>query len=874
MANEQGSETPPYTEATALGDILEWSIDKPNWLRDALRRLMAGGGLSGRDIDGLEAICLGKGGEAIPLADEHVLPKRMAGKPVSVTGLRDPVGVNALANDQGLTFASGGMTIVYGDNGSGKSGFVRILKSTCRSRDKWTAILHDVNAEDAVQQSARIEYEVDGKAETYDWRPERDDHADLVAVSIFDSRSANTHVQETNNVAYVPFPMALLDQLGRVCDALQGRVKVRIDGLVGQTPEAIKTPSLNKGTAAGALLHDLSAESDPAQVDQLVTLDDEESSRFSSLDADLAQDPAKAAARLRAQGERLDALLGLLNRLLAAAEPGKFAELGQLESDAKSASEAARLASESLFSEAPLPGIGSDAWRQLWEAARSYSDAVAYPERTFPVPVEDERCVLCQQPLGEGAQRRQEGFETFVKGAAQSAAGAAVEELQKFKLEIAGARMSMVDIRALATLLKTELDRHQVASEVRRSALIAAWRLRALLIGKAEPVEQAPLPVQDLETLRKDVAHRARALSGDSDSEERRALISEHQELKDRLALSAIAEDVRAEIARQVEIASLRTAEKTCGTGMKRQITRKNKELSEMLVTDALRGRFAREVEKLRIGSMPIELRKVRDRDAQSFFKVALVDKPNEPIGEILSEGEHRCVALAAFLAELVTSRDYSGIVFDDPMSSLDHKYRLRVAKRLVEEAAHRQVVVFTHDLTFLFDLRMQAEAAGEEVHYQNVRRFRSTPGYVSNDLPIDAKAARPMAAALRSELKGVRGEFDKWPEGRRSLFADGFIAKLRKAWELGIADLLQPVMSRFSNQIKGSSLHKLAIISEYDVNAVHSARARLSEDLHASPETINPRETTHAELLKELQELETWLDDVKERQKKARAPA
>ena len=215
---------------------------------------------------------------------------------------------------------------------------------------------------------------------------------------------------------------------------------------------------------------------------------------------------------------------------------------------------------------------------------------------------------------------------------------------------------------------------------------------------------------------------------------------------------------------------------------------------------------------------MPIELRKVRDRDFQSFFKVALVDKPDEPVGEILSEGEHRCVALASFLAELVTSKDYSGIVFDDPMSSLDHNYRRRVAKRLVEEAAHRQVIVFTHDLTFLFDLQREAEAARQNVHYQNVHRARSRPGHISDDLPIDAKSAGPLAAALRSELKQVRGDFDKWSEARRSVFADGFIGKLRKAWEQGIADLIQPVVSRFNSGRRSTSLRSSTTMTSFIV--------------------------------------------------------
>ncbi len=46
-----------------------------------------------------------------------------------------------------------------------------------------------------------------------------------------------------------------------------------------------------------------------------------------------------------------------------------------------------------------------------------------------------------------------------------------------------------------------------------------------------------------------------------------------------------------------------------------------------------------------------------------------------EPVGKVLSEGEHRCVALAAFLAELSTIDAQSAIVFDDPVSSLDHQF-------------------------------------------------------------------------------------------------------------------------------------------------------------------------------------------------------
>jgi len=303
-------------------------------------------------------------------------------------------------------------------------------------------------------------------------------------------------------------------------------------------------------------------------------------------------------------------------------------------------------------------------------------------------------------------------------------------------------------------------------------------------------------------------------------------------------------------------------------------VTTKNKELSDKLVTNTLRGRFAREIKKLKLSRMPVELRKVKDANAVSFFQVCLVEKPDEPVGEIFSEGEHRCVALAAFLAELVTSKQYSGIVFDDPMSSLDHIHRKAVAARLIEEARHRQVIVFTHDLTFLFELRREAEAQSQPVHYQTVCRKQSRPGYVEGELPMKAKSARQLAHSLRSELKEARQQqFDSWSDAKRTIFSKGIIEQLREAWDQGVADFIFPVLGRFDNSIKGTSLFKLAVIDDEDVKTVTAARGRLSEELHISSETLNPQTVLHADLLAEVVRLETWLASVAQRQKEAKAP-
>ena len=242
-------------------------------------------------------------------------------------------------------------------------------------------------------------------------------------------------------------------------------------------------------------------------------------------------------------------------------------------------------------------------------------------------------------------------------------------------------------------------------------------------------------------------------------------------------------------------------------------------------------------------------------------------------MAEIFSEGEHRCVALAAFLAELVTSKQYSSIVFDDPMSSLDHIHRKAVAGRLVEEAEHRQVVVFTHDLTFLFELRREAEAQSRPVQYQTVCRKQRRPGFVEGELPMKAKSAQQLANSLRSELKEAKHQFDTWPDARRTIFCKGIIEQLRESWDQGIADFVFPVLGRFDNTIKGNSLFKLAIIKDEDVKTVTAARGRLSEEMHTSAETLNPETVCHSDLLAEVVKLEEWLASILKRQKEAKAP-
>ncbi|MDX8354841.1 AAA family ATPase [Cognatiyoonia sp. IB215182] len=786
------------------------------------------------------------------------------GQAVKICSVRSVHGVNALAGGQEMAFSDQGITIVYGDNGSGKSGYCRVLKHACRTRDSKFEIHPNIDETDETPQSADIHYRVGATSATFTWYPDAEQVPPLAQVSIFDARSANTHVQAENNVAYTPFPMRVLERLGDLCDVLKDRLETRIGQIQEKTPLAIANHQLSDGTAAGKFLNGLTARSDLSTLQLLCELKDDERRKLETLRTDLSQDPQKLISALKAQKQRVDAIIDQVRTLTTSLSADSIAQLSELMSAHREAAAAAELASKNLFDASPLPEIGSDTWRALWEAARAFSDNVVAPEKRFPeAKADDDLCVLCQQPLGEDAVKRFETFETFIKSTTKANEQRAVVALEERKRELTATLVSEEAVATARAFLNDELSLPELSVKLTDWLSAANTKLMGFLENGPPASVDSEHPKAALDALSQEFANRIAQAEAVLDPDDRTKLLADQKELEDRVMLGNIAADVEAEIDRLKQIDALKAKAKTTA---RTSVTNKNKELSELLVTGALRSRFAREITKLDLNTIPMELNKTRDRKAQSFFRVEFVGYPGQPLGEILSEGEHRCVALAAFLAELVTSRDYSGIVFDDPMSSLDHIYRERVAKRLAEEAQHRQVVIFTHDLGFLFEVIREAEAIDISLHFQHVKRRGKTPGYITADLPLKAKTAPALVAALRTELKELKGQLDTVSETRRVILVKGIIEQLREAWDQVIADLIAPVLGRFDNQIKGNSLFKLLILTEADVDIITKARGRLSDDLHNAAGALNPAEVTHDELSAEVTAIHDFIEDLKKR--------
>jgi len=861
------------TEAEALAGILAWSTDSPAWQRDALRRLATQQSIEPVEIDELAAICKGVQ-PGVPLEAGHLRDVKQDQGDVYLRGISSVSHVSALAPGQRLSIRKDGLTVVYGDNGSGKSGYARILKKACRARnvEKVEEVIPDIYEQNPGIPSATIEYAIGGQNRSCAWQLGTPADAALSDVSVFDSRTANVHVDDTNDVAYTPMPLKMLGHLAGLCKPVKDKLVADVTRLREQTPIGLANPTCSPETTVGKLVAALSGTTAPDRIATLSTLSQEERDRHAQLTADFVDDPQRVARQLGALKTKVEGHIQQLDRLFASVTDQEVARIDQMVRDAETARQAANAASAALFHDEPIPQIGTEAWHVLWDSARAFSEQDAYPERIFPV-TENGVCVLCQQDLSHAASHRLKRFDEFVRDDSQLRAEQARQRLTDAMERCQDAGLSIREIGNITAAVRDELKQAGLASEVRKATIQAAWRHRQILrhLQHGAAVTAAPNTYnrQGITDCLAVLDGRVAGLLADAGSAERLALLSEKAELADRQWLAGLKADVLAEIERRKQIAALETAQKQTSTA---RITTKSTEVAGALVTDALRAQFTIEVGSFKITDLALELRQQNSREGMPRFKVALIRKPDAKVAQVLSEGEHRCTALAAFLAELSTTESKSGIVFDDPVSSLDHIHREAVAQRLVAEAANRQVVVFTHDLAFLFELEQAARDANfNDMTVNSVARGRDKAGFTHPNPPFKARKVEQIVASLSSQLANERRHYDEGNEDEWRKTLKSILGTLRDSWEIAVEQAVSSVIRRLSNKVDTKNLVKLTVITAADCEAMRDGYGRCSEMLHSEAADRNRPLPRPEAIEQEITALEQWASNLKARQDQAR---
>ena len=381
--------------------IVAWSKHRPAWQRIVLREVAVGSPMSsealGQLVDAIVA------GESIGDADLEVgqlTPSAAQAPPVSLHSISKPRHVNALSTTTSLTFPEKGLTVVYGDNGSGKSGYARLLKRITRSRHN-EDVLTDVFRDTAVDQAgANLTINVGDRLVHTSWPDTK--LPECQHMLFYDSSCGSTYIADEADFPYRPYALFVMDGLIEACSVVSGLVDVKLAENARAARSIPSAPVETREIDAGKFLTHLSADSSIERFDRLMERLEEPGMSVVGVESQQASlrsaDTRQARDSLERSAERLDSLcdhIGVVDAVLGEAATGDTVrsrdELEQLR-------EASEQHTNSLRSEA-LAGIGNSSWSVLWESAQRFSEMHAYPEHPFPVTRAGSRCVLCLQEL-------------------------------------------------------------------------------------------------------------------------------------------------------------------------------------------------------------------------------------------------------------------------------------------------------------------------------------------------------------------------------------------------------------------------------------------------------------------------------------------
>jgi len=364
-----------------LHEILEWTQGLPAWQSDAVSRLLANPVLTADDIEDLFALLKSAHGildakNRIPkplTADQVPAPSKVLTH-VELRAMKNLHHVNAIADNQFLPFSPSGLTVIYGDNGSGKSGYSRVLKRACRARDQSEAIHPNANlpSSEAGIPEATFEIAIDGATQDLHWINGKAAPPELSSLSIFDSRCARAYIDSEDDFSYVPYGLDVFEGLAQTCQHL--KTLIETEHAQSATDLTAFTP-LQGDTAVGKLISTLSAKTTTAQIESLAMLTSDELTKHVELDKSLKENnPKEKANQLRLLARRIATIAANAVRKGTLVDQAVVIKLRGLADNYRTAQAAAALAAKQFKEgENLLPGTGGEAWRELFEAARKFA---------------------------------------------------------------------------------------------------------------------------------------------------------------------------------------------------------------------------------------------------------------------------------------------------------------------------------------------------------------------------------------------------------------------------------------------------------------------------------------------------------------------
>jgi hypothetical protein len=340
--------------------------------------------------------------------------------------------------------------------------------------------------------------------------------------------------------------------------------------------------------------------------------------------------------------------------------------------------------------------------------------------------------------------------------------------------------------------------------------------------------EPKAAPLKQLQGLAADLTAKAVAIDATKFEQTLGGLVTKKAGLEGRMVLVDHRADIEAEIQRLASRAAIETARRATDTNT---ITRKCTALTRSHVTTLVRDQFTRESDRLHLERVTLD--DLGGQKGKLRHKPALLGaKMPKPVTQVLSEGEQTALGLAGYFTEAHFDDSKSAMVLDDPVTSLDHIRRSHVATRLAQFAKDRQVIIFTHDITFVGDLMRAADA--EKVPFTErciQRRGDGAPGLCIEQYPWKARDVAARLQGLDQQLAEIKRERSNWSQDKYESACADWAGRLSETWERMISvEIVNQVFDHGTSEVKPRMFRLFVQITEDDDREFQDSYSRVSQ--------------------------------------------
>lgn len=835
----------------AIVDFLwEWTENHADWSKLLICKIVATESpLSTADREivfnyFLQSIYLNTGLPTLTVEKPTYTP---TAKTIELDSLSAITGVNRLAKNQTVNFARN-ITVIYGENGTGKTGYSRILKTLGFSYDNNKTILSNVYAA-AEPQSATINFKSNGTPQTFTWSG-ANKNSELQNISVFNSNCVQFSISDRSLiVSPIGFHLFHLvsDELNALTQLLQSKVAAHpttllwLDNLTLGTPQHTYIATLS-ATSSEQKLTELSVFT-PAHEDALIAKEAE----LESLNKELLESQIRT---LRNQIVELDSIIGKIESTKTQLNDANWQALLSINKEISELENKTQTGLKDIADERGIEFYQTPEFNSFIQAAESYIKVIDKPD----YPEEVDTCVYCLQPLDDSAKDLLKSYRTLLNDKTQ-------ENLVALKNKKARLYQLVTQVDTNLTIHQhtfgTDENQAPVQPKEIRGYNTNLGVLKTTFITDA--IAQGSTFTFDFQTVITFLTVKRTALT-ESLTQKSEALANlatryatlnkEIAELKDRKFLSGKLAEAKSAIANHKVVNKLNASSSSFNTN---SVSRKTSSAREELVRQNFEDKFKKELIALRKPHLKVDL----DFGTERGNSVVYQKISSHALADILSEGEQKAIALAEFLTELQLDNTKAPVIFDDPVNSLDHKIIDEVVKRLIELSKQRQVVVFTHSILLLHSFIQQSELehhkqAGISFLFHKVKDNFGVTGLLDEVAEVNSYSYY---------TKKLNAVIQVRPDGKdeAKLAAEGY-GHLRSAIEIAVEDdLFRKTVKRYKKGVAFPSLLRV------DGGKIDAYKGRLNDiyekccvsiDGHSSPEEIQTTPT--------IEELKTDFEEFK----------